>query len=171
MFESFSTRARRAIFAARVDAGNRGADYMDANSLVIGLINEDQDPRSLDLNEEDPAVKEISKSGAKAVLIPPQHWKQRESFLSPAIAADVMSKLNGVLVHSKSVSKSVEIPTSPSFQRAIEVANTLQNDFHHPKVEPLHLLAAALRESCEASSLLNEAGITEEMVIKLLSNS
>jgi hypothetical protein len=59
MLENFSRRARKVVIEARLDAAKRGADSMDVNSLVAALIVEDQDPKSLDLNEEDLAVKKL----------------------------------------------------------------------------------------------------------------
>jgi hypothetical protein len=42
MFDTFSQRARQAVFAARWRAGQRGADEMCVEDLVVGLIIEDQ---------------------------------------------------------------------------------------------------------------------------------
>src|SRR2546423_1476443 len=42
MFEAFSTRARRILFLARLEAGNSGATQMDVDHLLVALAVEDQ---------------------------------------------------------------------------------------------------------------------------------
>jgi hypothetical protein len=42
MFESYSIRAKRVIFVARVESGARGAAMLDLDDLLAGLIIEDQ---------------------------------------------------------------------------------------------------------------------------------
>lgn len=95
MLENFSRRATKVVIEARLDAGKRGADSMDVNSLVAALIVEDQDPKSLDLNEEDPAVKKLleermahaekvrheKKPLLRVIMMPQECWKSREPLL------------------------------------------------------------------------------------------
>jgi ATP-dependent Clp protease ATP-binding subunit ClpA len=182
MLENFSRRARKVVIEARLDAGKRGADSMDVNSLVAALIVEDQDPKSLDLNEEDPAVKKLLEERMaqakkvrhekepllRLIMMPQECWKSREPFFAPDVAADLLTTLSKILPAFKSVAPSVEIRTSPEFMRAFEAAEGIRNEFHHAKVYPLHLLGAALREACEATKMLQEAGITEEKVLQTI---
>jgi ATP-dependent Clp protease ATP-binding subunit ClpA len=60
------------------------------------------------------------------------------------------------------------LPASIEFDRILDTAEQLRNEFHHSKIEPLHILAAALREPREASRLLKEAGITKDRVMGAL---
>jgi ATP-dependent Clp protease ATP-binding subunit ClpA len=155
---------------------------MLVNSLVAALIVEDQNPKSLDLNEEDLAVKKLLEERMahakkvrhekerllRLIMMPQESWKSREPFFAPEVAADLLTTLSKILPAFKSVAPSVEIRTSPEFMRAFEAAEGIRNEFHHAKVYPLHLLAAALREACEATKMLREAGITEEKVLQTI---
>ena len=42
MFDSFSKRATEVVFAARFKAGERGANMIDIDDLLVGLVLEDQ---------------------------------------------------------------------------------------------------------------------------------
>jgi len=154
MFETFSKRAQKVITVARHQAGERGADSMDVNDLVIALIIEDQDPD----------VK-ILFVGLPGVILPERAGKEREPFFPPEVAADVLAKLKGILPRSKSVPRNAEMPISPELERALLAAKDLSNECHRNEVHPLHLLAASFREPCEATRLMCEAGITKEQAL------
>jgi ATP-dependent Clp protease ATP-binding subunit ClpA len=170
MFETFSERARRVIFVARLEAGQRGAGFIGVNDLVIGLIAEDQDPNSKDLNEQDPKVKKTMESlpafGVR--LFPPSYALDREPFFSPEVATVPLAKIKGILPRADSIPHNAEMRTSSEFETAIQAAKQLQHEFRGGKVQPLHLLAAALREPCEATATVREAGVTEEKVRRAL---
>ena len=42
VFEVFSMRARQIVFAARLKAGERGANLIDIEDFLLGLVLEDQ---------------------------------------------------------------------------------------------------------------------------------
>ena len=168
--EAFSRRAMKAILVARLEAGKRGADSITLDDLVIGLITEDQDPTSMELNYESPIVKEFLEREPKplGVLFPLEAWKKRERFFSSDVADDLLAKLKEILPRSSSIPRTNEMHTSPEFQTAIQAAEQLQKEFHQENVHPLHLLASALREPCEGTKMLQEAGITEEKVLQTI---
>jgi ATP-dependent Clp protease ATP-binding subunit ClpA len=170
MFENFSLRAKKVVIVTRLEAGQRGADSIDVNDLVAGLITEDQDMTSLDLNEQDPHVKEFLEKEPKpmGVLFPLAYSKKRERFFPSEVAANLLAKLKEILPLANSIHHTTAMETSPGFETVIRAAKQLQHEFHQRKVHPLHLLAAALREPCEASRMLQAEGITEERVLQLL---
>jgi Clp amino terminal domain, pathogenicity island component len=160
--ETFSRRAKRLLLEALLKAQERGADSIHLDDLVAGLIAEDQDPHSLELNEQHPAVKSAREMEPKplGVLFPRECWIPRHPFFAPEVAAELLAKLKEILPRSSLRTDGMH--TSPQFDRTFEVAEQLRNEFHQKEVQPLHVLAAAMREPCEAAKLLQEAGITEE---------
>jgi hypothetical protein len=42
MFDSYSLRAKQVLFLARLESGARGAEMLDLDDLLTGLIIEDQ---------------------------------------------------------------------------------------------------------------------------------
>ena len=159
MFETFSERARRIVFAARLKAGERGGAAIETADLLVGLILEDQATvdaaASLKLGHET------------------FNFAHRSSphtpFFSSTQAQELLASLEKTLPRSDPIATTVEIPTSLSFQHAIQSAKDLQARLHHSNVEPLHLLAAALTEqSSPGVQLLRDAGVTEEKVLRAL---
>jgi ATP-dependent Clp protease ATP-binding subunit ClpA len=164
MLENFSRRATRVISEARREAGKRGVNQIDVNSLIIGFITEEQDPNSLELNAQG---KRATETIQRPMLLPATHWQERgPSLLSQEVAGSFLAQLNEILPRCTPVPDTAEMPTSPEFQRAFSAAENLRQQFHRAKIEPLDLLAAALNEPCEASRLLIDAGITEEKVLQ-----
>jgi len=167
MRETFSRRTKRLLLEALRKARERGTDSIHLDDLIAGLITEDQDPDSLELNEQHPAVKSAREREPKplGVLFSRDCWIPRDPFFAPEMAAELLAKLKRILRRSNP--RTDGMLTSPQFDRAFEVAEQLRNDFHQKEVQPLHVLAAAMREPCEAAKLLQEAGITEEKFLRL----
>jgi hypothetical protein len=177
---NLSERARAVVIVALEEAQQRGADSVDVNDLVVALIIEDQEPDAPYLFEETPP----------GALFPPGwHYpsgqRVHEAFLPPRVAIDVLVKLNGILPRSKPVPHNTEMQTSPAYDRVLIMAHKLPSQFHQSEVRintgdrsnppgmyqavvPLDLFAAALREPCEATKMLQEAGITEEKVLQTI---
>jgi hypothetical protein len=172
-----SERATGVLIVAIEEAQQRGADSIDVNDLVLALIIEDQEPNAPLLFEDTPP----------GVLFPPgvmPAGRAHKAFFSPKVAVDILVKLNGNLPRSKPVPHGTEMQTSPAYDRVLITASKLPSAFHqsemqvsnmpaHPPglyqaVVPLDLLAAALKESCEATKMLQEAGITEEKVLQTI---
>lgn len=168
LVETLSRRAKRLLLEALLTAKERGADSIDVNDLVVALITEDQNPDSLELNVQHPAVKRFLEREPRppGVLFPRECWIPREPFFAPEVAADLLAKLKEILARSNPRTDGMR--TSPEFERAFDVAEQLRNEFHQNEVQPLYVLAAALREPCEATRMLQAAGITEEKVLQLL---
>lgn len=151
MFETFSMRARKVVFAARLKAGERGAKMIDTDDLLVGLILEDQR-----------AVPQIHADGQAVVSNVPPHIP----FFPSKIAEDLLAKLESLLPQSQPVATTAEMPLSPSLKRVFDSAKALQTRFQHGEIEPLHLLAAILREeSSQGVKLLQDSGITQESVL------
>jgi ATP-dependent Clp protease ATP-binding subunit ClpA len=159
MFEVVSERARTVLVVARLKAGERGSDFIQVDDLVNGLIIEDQ-------NED---VKALSKAFAKPEADFPPATKH-EPFLLSDVAAGLLPKLNEGSSRANSVPPNYRIDPSPEFERAFDEAKRIQEEFQHKKVHPLHLLAGALRETCQSTGLLRDAGITYEKVLKGIQN-
>ena len=158
MFNKFSTRSRQVLFAARFKAGERGATMIDTDDFLVGLILEDQGlfVKSLfpDI-EEGPAFFE---KGQPHVPL-----------LSAEAAADLLTNLRKILLYSEPVPLTTEIPLSPSLERVFDQAQALQAQFGYSNMEPLHFLAAILKEdSSEGPKLLQRSGITLESVLSAL---
>jgi hypothetical protein len=174
LFEALSRRATKVILEARRKAGERGADSIDVNDLIVALILEDQDPNSLELNEQHPTIKSFRDRFRRlepkplGVLFPRECAIPREPYFPAEVATKLLTKLKANRPKSTRMASTAGIATSAEFDRAFEVGERLRNEFHQNKVEPLHILAAALQHSCEATRVLQEVGITEDSVLRIL---
>jgi len=161
MFDTFSERARRIVFAARVKAGERGADMIDVDDFLVGLVLEDQGL--------------LTELMAHFLGEPVTFFKRAEAhtpFFPPKTAQDLLSSLDKLLPQLKPLSRNKHVPLSPSLGRVLHSAKALQSQFRHSQVEPLHLLAAILaEESSEGVRLLQGSGITREKVLRALGGS
>jgi ATP-dependent Clp protease ATP-binding subunit ClpA len=62
-----------------------------------------------------------------------------------------------------------EIPISAELNSVFRYATKMQLRFHHAQIEPLHLLAAILKDaSSRCGKLLQERGITQKQVLRQL---
>ncbi len=170
MLKSLSRRLGRVVLEARREAGKRGANSIDVNSLVAGLIIEDQEPNSMDVDEQDPAVRKYREMEPKplTLMLRPGGGIKRDAFFSAGVAAGLLAKLNDALPKSASVPDNTPILTSPEFDRVFHAADDLRRELQQSNVETLDLLAAAFKEPCEATRLLVGAGITEEKVLQTI---
>jgi len=166
MRENLSRRAWFVVLKSLLAARRQGHDSIEANDLVTGIIVEDQDPHSLELDEQHPSVKRAREMNPqpKGVLFPLECWIAREPFLPNEIAVSVLQGLKAELIGLDDAPGKNGLPPSIEVDRILDTAEQLRNEFHHSKIEPLHILAAALCEPCEASRILKEAGITEDRV-------
>jgi ATP-dependent Clp protease ATP-binding subunit ClpC len=159
MFESFSERARRVVFAARVKAGERGGESIDTHDLLVGLILEDQ-------GMIETAVLPKARLGTATFA---HRGSPHTPFFSSAQAQELLGSLEKLLPQSQPFATTVEISVSLSLRRAFNSAKALQTSLQNSAVEPLHLLAAALaEESSPGVQLLRDAGVTEEKVLRAL---
>jgi len=156
-------------YKAFLAADSQGHGSIEADDLVTGIIAEDHDPHSLELNEQHSAVKEVRGKSPqpKGVLFSPQCRIPREPFLPAELGTSVSQEI----ARPDHDPRTNELPISVQVDHILDVAERLRTEFHHGKIEPLHILAAALREPCEGSRLLKEAGITEDRVMVELKRS
>ena len=157
MIDNFSAQAKQLVFAARFKAGERGAAVVDTDDLLVGLVLEDQ---GLLLKNLFPDVEENAWVGKGQPHVP---------FFSHKLAEDLLTKLEKSLPQSQPVPETTEIPLSSSLERVFDLAKELQSQFRHRHMEPLHLLAAILKEdSSEGAKLLRRSGVTLENVLSEL---
>ena len=160
MFDNFSTRARQIVFAARFKAGERGAAVVDTDDYLAGLVLDDQ---GLLLKSFFPDVGENAFVGKGLPHVP---------FFPHKLAEDLLIKLETSLPRSQPVPETTEIPLSSSLERVFDLAKELPPQFRHSHMEPLHFLAAILKEdSGEGAKLLQRSGVTLENVSSELSRA
>lgn len=159
MFETFSTRARRVVFAARLKAAQRGADMIDVGDLLLGMILEDQGMMGNLLSNVHEG------QGPTPVLPLPPH----SPFFPTETASGLLTRIEELFHKSEPLVHTTEVPLSPELRRAFDGAKDVQNMFHHEQIGPLHLLAAVLaEESSQHTKLLQNIGITKEQVLNKL---
>jgi Clp amino terminal domain, pathogenicity island component len=158
MFEDFSIRSKQIVFAARFKAGERGADMIDTDDLPVGMILEDQGL----LENVFPSLGE----GHGPLLNPAE---PHTPFFSARVAGDLLGDLKKSVRQSQPVPLNREIPLSSSLARVFDAAKALAVRFRCGHVEPLHLLAAVVKENAgEGAKLLERSGITQERVLSAL---
>jgi hypothetical protein len=87
------------------------------------------------------------------------------AFLTSMLAQDLLGKLQRSLPRSQAVALTAEVPLSLSLERVIKAAEALQVRLERSRIEPLHLLAATMKEeSGEGVKLFQDSGITEENI-------
>jgi hypothetical protein len=172
VLENFSERARHVTFVAFLESQQRGTDTIDVNDLIVALVIEDQDWNAVALFDE------IPPGGEPLVTA-------HEPFLPPKVAVDVLVRMNAILPRSTSLPRTAEMRTSAAYDRVLGAAAIMPSEFHQSGVQirygspdrppgmyqavvPLDLLAAALTEQCEATKMLQEAGITEDKVLQTI---
>jgi len=159
MFDNFSVRARQVVFVARFKAGERGATAIDVDDFIDALILEDQG-----------MVESIFSKMYEGQGIALNKCPSHVSFFSADIARDLISNVEKSLPRSQPVSLTTDIPLSASMETAFNSAKSFQTRFRYQQVEPLHLLAAILKEaSSQGVKLLQGSGITQEKVVLALS--
>jgi ATP-dependent Clp protease ATP-binding subunit ClpA len=160
MFDQFSERSLRVMFATRVEAGKRGAEAIDVSDLVAGIIAEDQnDFSSLLLGER-------KVENAQVMYIEPH-----KPFFAPELAVDLLTDIEGLVSRASPVATEADLPVTPELGDVFVSAEDLRKQTHHKQLEPLHLLGAVLQQRDHpATELLRNVGITEEMVLEELRN-
>jgi len=151
MLDNFSERARQILFAARFKAGERGADMIDTDDLLVGLVLEDQGILE----------KTVFSTIFEGQGVPVNRAPSRIPFLSATVAQDLLANLEKDLLQSQPIALTTEVPLSPSLEHVLNSAKDVQTRFRHNQIEPLHLLAAILaEESGQRVKLLQDSGIT-----------
>jgi ATP-dependent Clp protease ATP-binding subunit ClpA len=162
MFDNFSTRARQIVFAARFKAGERGANMIDTDDFLVGLVLEDQG-----MVEKNICSPFFEGQGTSVKRV-----QSHIPCFSSKVAEDLLANLRKNLPQSRPIALSTELPLSPSLARVFESAQAVQARFQHSQIEPLHLLAAIFtEEEGQGVKLLQDSGITLEKVLLTLSGA
>ena len=159
MVDNFSPRARQVVFVARFKAGERGATAIEVDDFIDALILEDQ-------GMLESVFSKLYEGQGTTVNSAPSH----SSFFPSDIAQALLSNLGRSLPRSQPVSLTTEIPLSPSLETTFNSAKSFQTRLCQRQIEPLHLLAAILKEaSSQGVKLLQGSGIMQEKVLLALS--
>jgi hypothetical protein len=164
MFEDFSERARRIVFFSRKVAGERGAAAIGVEDLMQALVLDDQ----ADYAKVFP---ESAVPGAARMALP-----AHRPFFTTEVVAEIQQRLDPLLPKANPLPDSVDMPLSEAlkelFATAIKLGEELRGEPATPlriqvgRVEPLHLLAAALSDDASVTAeVLQQAGIAKEAVI------
>jgi ATP-dependent Clp protease ATP-binding subunit ClpC len=157
MFDAFSERARQIVFAARFKAGERGANLIDVEDFLIGLVLEYQG-----MLEENLLPKLYDG-------IPLNKPPSNTPFFSQEEARNLVTRIAALQTQGKPIGLSTEIPLSSALARVFGSAEVFQDQFRHSQIEPLHLLVAIVsEESSQCASLLQEFGIPPQKVMEQL---
>lgn len=124
MFDSYSIRAKQVIFLTRLESGARGAQMLDVDDLVAGLITEDQ-------NAIPSALARLGMTGE--FMNSPEHYP----FLSPDIANSVLESIHQSLPRSQQVPISTDMPISSGLQQILSAASDLRKKLQSKEVTPL----------------------------------
>jgi len=159
VFETFTERARRVVFAARFKTGQRGGDAIDVDDLVVALILEDQGMLGSLFRQLHP---ELPSSG---FAFPKEN---ASLFIPPGVASDLLPKIERLLPQSDALPTTAEISASLALKSVLGDAQALQRQLNQNQIEPLHLWAAVLGKSSQAAELLRQAGIDREQALRML---
>jgi ATP-dependent Clp protease ATP-binding subunit ClpA len=168
MFEAYSTRAEHVLLVARLKAGERGAEVLGVDDLLAALILEDQgmlrDAAAGLLGLGNEFRNLLEHDGCVVRPLRPHR-----SFLTSDNASRLLREIQDSLPRSQSVPSSMDMPISPNLEHTLNAAQSLMERFQTDKIEPLHLLAAALAEDSSAGArMFREAGITQAKVLRII---
>lgn len=186
MFEAFSTRAKRILFLARLQAGHSGVTEIGVDHLLAALAIEDQ-------GDFDGALREMlihnrPSSGEQIAVLSGnlRHslcsikgdenqtccpvWEKSASqkpFLNRATVSELLRQVRSSASKVQVTSFSLDLPISTDLEGLLNRASNLANEFEQP-ISPLHLLAAALELGGAAVEVLHRTAVTYESVVEAL---
>jgi ATP-dependent Clp protease ATP-binding subunit ClpC len=151
-FENFSQPALRLVFWARREAGRSGADAIEPEHLLLGLLREDRG--------------DSGQRTASYISIDGKRVGDGASPSEPFFSSEVAGKLRDSLSESRprGVPKpeATDMPLSATSIRSLEVAHERAGN---SAVRPLHVLWGLATDRDNAvSELLNLNGITVEQI-------
>src|SRR5215208_4380972 len=130
MFERYTEKARRVIFFARYEASQLGAQAIEAEHILLGLLREDKELTRKFFRNTDSTIKSIRK------------------------------EIEGRTPLSDKVSASVDLPLSQSAKRALSYAADESERLQHQHIGTEHLLLGILREEkSSAADILHKHGL------------
>jgi len=155
MFDGYSIRAKQVLFLARLESGARGAEMLDLDDLLTGLIIEDQ-------NVIPSALARLGMEGQ--FMGSPEH----HAFLPADTATNVLENIHQSHPRSQPIPHSTDMPISSDLGEILAAASELRKELQSKEVTPLHLFAATMRRSHSGIQALRNKGITEEGVIRAI---
>ncbi|MBZ5552075.1 MAG: hypothetical protein LAO21_05095 [Acidobacteriia bacterium] len=130
MFERYTEKARRVIFFARYETSHLGAQSIETEHLLLGLLRED--------------------SALVRRFLPPSESIE-------AVHLDVQER---AARYDLKVSTSVDLPLTQESKRVLMYAAEDAEALSHKEIDTAHLLLGLLREeSCVASEVLRAHGV------------
>ena len=130
MFERYTEKARRVIFFARYEASQFGAQAIEAEHILLGLLREDKQLAQKFFRSPHSTVESIRK------------------------------EIEGRTVFREKVSASVDLPLSASAKRVLGYAADESERLQHRNIHTDHLLLGILREEkSPAAVILYERGL------------
>jgi ATP-dependent Clp protease ATP-binding subunit ClpC len=130
MFERYTEKARRVIFFARYEASQFGAQAIDAEHILLGLLREDKQLTQRFFRSPNSTVESIRKEIEKNTVL------------------------------RDKVSPSVDLPLSVGAKRVLSYAADESERFQHRHIGTEHLLLGILREEkSTAAAILYERGL------------
>ena len=143
MFERYTEKARRVIFFARYEASQLGAQVIEAEHILLGLLREDKQLTQKFFRNPDTTVMSIRK------------------------------EIEGRASLRDKVSASVDLPLSQSAKRVLSYAADESERLQHRHIGTEHLLLGILREEkSPAAEILYERGLrlsqAREELIRML---
>ncbi len=153
---TYSERTIAVYFLARRQAMVRGSATVEIEDLILGIVVEDQGG----------LLEELSKPlGVKIDLA---HMRlPHRPYLPRDVANDLRVRLEALCRRSAPLPPGTETALSGSAKYLFEVADLLRETLRQSKLEPIHLLAAAVWvESSSAVQMLRDAGITRDSVVR-----
>jgi ATP-dependent Clp protease ATP-binding subunit ClpC len=135
MFEKYTEKARRVIFFARYEASQFGAQAIDAEHILLGLLREDKQLTQKFFHDPHSTVESIRK------------------------------EIEGRTPLRDKVSASVDLPLSQSAKRVLSYAADESERLQHRHIGTEHLLLGILREEkSPAAEILYERGLRLDQV-------
>jgi ATP-dependent Clp protease ATP-binding subunit ClpA len=138
LIERLTESCRRTLFYARVAVTKHGGARLEPEHLLLGIL-EEIEPRLAPLVPQDRTVAQMREDLIR--LLPP----------GPTLA------------------ENAEIPFSRGARRALQLARTEADSMGAADIRSEHLLLALLRDPTDRrSQIVHDAGITREVILKLL---
>lgn len=164
MVQDYSQRAKQVLFIARFKTSKDGASMVDLQHLLEAVVIEDQGGQELSkMFGVDPTAKKIQGQTLESTSTP---------FFAADVASELLAKIRSLYSYSAPTSTSKDMPLSHELAHALTVAVELKQKTRTEKIEPLHLLAAALGEkSNKVTSIFLDDGITQETVLEAIKDS
>lgn len=159
MLEDYSLRVHRALFLARLKAGQRGADAIELGDLLVALLIEDQGGFHKALADF---------HGRRNSTAQADPWPH-QPFLPSELANGLLAQVEALCTRSQPVPAASDMPLSEAVKRVFTASASLRDELKQTKVEPLHLLAAVANDqSSRGAEVLRQAGITREKIINAM---